>query len=168
MRCEGRWHRKGQEFIYASEHYGTAMLEKLAHYNGILPPNQHFITIDVPAGISFEAVTKDSLPGWDDLEGAASRVFGAAWIDEARSGILFVPSVVSREESNVLINPWHPDAARIRPGREQWYAGTSACLTTEARTMQPAGDLSDRTLLSINLRIVSLPYYVTEPGTLRD
>jgi RES domain-containing protein len=117
IRCEGRWHRKGQEVIYASEHYGTAMLEKLAHYNGILPPNQHFITIDIPPGISFEAVTKDSLPGWDDLDGAASRVFGAAWIDEARSGILFVPSVVSREESNVLINPGHPDAARIRPGR---------------------------------------------------
>lgn len=119
VRCEGRWHRKGQEVIYASEHYGTAMLEKLAHYNGILPPNQHFITIDVPAGTGFDAVTKDSLPGWDDLGGTASRAFGAAWIDEARSAILFVPSVVSREESNVLINPGHPDAARIRPGREQ-------------------------------------------------
>lgn len=119
IRCEGRWHRKGQEVIYSSEHYGTAMLEKLAHYNGILPPNQHFITIDIPAGISFEALTKDSLPGWDDLNGAASRAFGAAWVNEARSGILFVPSIVSREESNVLINPGHPDAARIRPGVEQ-------------------------------------------------
>jgi RES domain-containing protein len=119
IRCEGRWHRKGQEVIYASEHYGTAMLEKLAHYNGILPPDQHFITIDIPAGVSYEVVTKDSLPGWDDIDGAASRTYGAAWIDEARSGILFVPSVASREESNVLINPGHSDAARIRPGREQ-------------------------------------------------
>ena len=28
--CEGRWHRKGQDIIYTSEHYGTAMLEKCA------------------------------------------------------------------------------------------------------------------------------------------
>jgi RES domain-containing protein len=95
------------------------MLEKLAHYNGILPPDQHFITIDIPASISYEVVTKDSLPGWDDIDGAASRTYGAAWIDKARSGILFVPSIVSREESNVVINPGHSDAARIRPGREQ-------------------------------------------------
>lgn len=118
IRCEGRWHRKGQEVIYASEHYGTAMLEKLAHYNGILPPNQHFITIDIPAGVSYEVVTKEGLPEWDDIDGTTSRAFGAAWIDEARSAFLFVPSVVSREESNILINPRHPDAARIRPGRE--------------------------------------------------
>lgn len=119
VRTEGRWHRKGQSVIYASEHYGTAMLEKLVHYNGILPPNQHLITIEIVVGISYEVVTKDSLPGWDDLDGAASRTFGAAWIDTAGSAILIVPSVVSREESNILINPAHPDSARIRPSREQ-------------------------------------------------
>jgi RES domain-containing protein len=59
------------------------MLEKLAHYNGILPPDQHFITIDIPASISYEVVTKDSLPGWDDIDGAASRTYGAAWIDKS-------------------------------------------------------------------------------------
>lgn len=118
-RIEGRWHRKGQEIIYASEHYGTAMLEKLVHYNGILPPDQHFITIEIPAGVSYEAVTKDKLPGWDQLDGAVSRTFGAAWIDSARSTMLIVPSVVSREESNILINPGHPDAKRIRASAEK-------------------------------------------------
>jgi RES domain-containing protein len=119
VRNEGRWHRKGQDIIYSSEHYGTAMLEKVAHYNGILPPSQHFITIDIPVGVSFEVITKDSLPGWDDLDCAASRAFGTKWIHEEPSGVLFVPSVVSREERNILINPGHADAARIRPGREQ-------------------------------------------------
>lgn len=116
---EGRWHEKGQEVIYASLHYGTAMLEKLAHYNGLLPPNQHFVEIEVPAGTSYEVVTKDSLPGWDRPDGRAARTFGSAWLRDRRSAILIVPSYVSREESNLLINPHHPEAKSIRPGLER-------------------------------------------------
>ena len=118
-RHEGRWHAKGQDVIYTSEHYGTAMLEKLVHYNGILPPNQHFLEISIPPGVSYEVVTKDSLAGWDRPYGSESREFGKNWIDEKRSAILFVPSVVSREECNVLINPNHPDSDRIKVGREK-------------------------------------------------
>ena len=118
-RTEGRWHRKGQEVIYTSEHYGTALLEKLAHYNGILPPNQHFIEIEIPSGVRYEVVTKDSLPGWDRPNGAESREFGRKWIEESRSAILFVPSIVSREENNMLINPNHEDSSRIQCGLEK-------------------------------------------------
>ena len=67
--AEARWHEKGQEIIYCSEHYSTAMLEKLAHFNGILPPNQHFIEITIPNGVSYEVVITDMLPGWWPLTG---------------------------------------------------------------------------------------------------
>lgn len=117
-RHEGRWHRKGQEVIYTGEHYGTAMLERLAQYNGILPPNQHFMKIAIPAGVSYEIATKDAVPGWDAADGAESRSFGGRWIDECRSAILRVPSVVSREEHNWIVNTGHSQAARIRPGLE--------------------------------------------------
>lgn len=116
---EGRWHSRGQEVIYASEHYGTAMLEKLVHYNGVLPPNQHFIEIVVPAGISYEVVTKDTLPEWDLLDSPQARAYGAAWLSEKRTAILIVPSYVAREEQNVLINPQHPDFPRMRPSLEK-------------------------------------------------
>jgi len=118
-RHEGRWHAKGQDVIYTSEHYGTAMLEKLVHYNGILPPNQHFIEILIPPGVSYQVVTKDSPDGWDMRDGSESREFGRQWLEEKRSAILIVPSVVSREEHNVLINPNHRDAARIKAGLEK-------------------------------------------------
>ena len=122
-RNEGRWHAKGQEVIYASEHYGTAMLEKLVHYNGVLPPNQHFVEIRIPSGTSYESVTKDSLDGWQNQDGSKSREFGSKWIKECRSAILFVPSVVSREEANVLVNPNHEHARNISPDREKpvWW-----------------------------------------------
>ena len=62
MQVAGRWHRLGAEVIYASEHYSTALLEKLVYCNGVLPPNQHFVEVAIPAGVSYEVVTKDSVP----------------------------------------------------------------------------------------------------------
>ena len=115
---QGRWHERGQDVIYASEHYSTAMLEKLANYNGVMPPNQHFIEIDIPAGTSYELVTKDSLPGWAMPNNASARVHGADWFSERRSAILIVPSFVAREDRNVLINPHHSEFGRIRVGLE--------------------------------------------------
>jgi RES domain-containing protein len=118
-RTEGRWHAKGQEVIYTSEHYGTAMLEKLVHYNGVLPPDQYFIEIEIPAGVRYEIVTKDTVDDWAHPAGTEARDFGKQWIEEKRSAILFVPSVVSREEQNVLINPSHEDSSRIKVGAEK-------------------------------------------------
>lgn len=115
-RIEGRWHEKGQEVIYASRYYGTALLEKLAHFNGVLPANQHYIEIELPAGLSYETITKDSLPGW--LDAAQARAEGTRWYAEQRSAILIVPSFVSRLEENVIINCRHAEAGRIRPGLE--------------------------------------------------
>lgn len=116
-RVEGRWHERGQEVIYASSSYSTAMLEKLAHFNGILPAGQHFIEISVPTGVTYEVVTKDSAPGWTDA--AAARSIGSGWYREQRSCVLIVPSIVARMETNVLINTRHADAAVIRAGLEQ-------------------------------------------------
>ena len=120
---EGRWHNKGQEVIYSSATYSTAMLEKLAHYNGVLPPDQHFIEIQIPAGTSYEVVTKDILPDWDLLDSPQARAHGSKWLTERRSAILIVPSFVAREDQNVLINPQHPDAKKIRTPLEKpvWW-----------------------------------------------
>lgn len=113
----GRWNEKGQPVIYASEHYSTALLETLAR-TGELPRNQHYVEIDIPAGVTYEVVTKDGLHGWCDIDRAAARAFGAAWYAERRSAILIVPSVVARVERNVLIHPDHDDARKIHVGLE--------------------------------------------------
>jgi RES domain-containing protein len=109
----GRWNTADTPVIYAAEHYSTAMLEKLTAGSGSIPPNQHFITITVPAGVSYEIVSKDHLPGWDTPDPTVSRVFGATWVREQRAAILFVPSYVARVDRNVLVNPAHADAAGI-------------------------------------------------------
>jgi RES domain-containing protein len=102
--------------IYASERYSTAMLEKLVHGSGHLPPNQHFIELTIPAGVTYEVFSEPHHPGWQAADCAVARAFGHLWHVEKRSAILLVPSVVARMERNVLIHPEHPDLGRIQPG----------------------------------------------------
>jgi RES domain-containing protein len=109
----GRWNSFETPVIYAGEYYSTAMLEKLAHGSGRIPPNQHFIRITVPNGVSYEMVTGDTLPRWTDRDRLAAQRFGAAWATELRSAILIVPSYVARIERNVIINPRHDETRSI-------------------------------------------------------
>lgn len=109
----GRWNTAASPMIYAAEHYSTAMLEKLANGSGSLPPNQHFVEITLPNGLSYEVVETSLLPNWDESDGSAAKAFGDAWQQARRSVLLFVPSVVAHMERNVLINPDHPEFARI-------------------------------------------------------
>lgn len=115
----GRWNTPGSPMIYSSEHYSTALLEKLVHGSGRLPPNQHFIAITIPRGISYEAFLPPALPGWDSMPASASKGFGETWCTEKRSAILIVPSVVARVDHNILINPAHPEFPAITAGLHQ-------------------------------------------------
>lgn len=119
----GRWNTPDTPVIYASEHYSTAMLEVLANAAGVLPPDQHFVEITIDAGVSYEVFSAPHHPGWDRADKQVARAFGAAWVSEARSALLFVPSVVARMERNILINPAHADARGIRAGLHQpvWW-----------------------------------------------
>jgi RES domain-containing protein len=94
--------------IYTSEHYSTALLEKVVHGSGALPPNQHFIEITIPPGLSYEMFNTAAVPDWYLASAASSKPYGADWQNQARSALLIVPSVVARPERNILINPQHP------------------------------------------------------------
>ena len=109
----GRWNTAASPIIYASEHYSTAMLEKLVHSNSILPPNQHYVRITIPNGISYEAFQAEKHPGWDGKREDICKRAGHAWYKERRTAIMLVPSIPARLERNILINPLHPDAAKI-------------------------------------------------------
>jgi RES domain-containing protein len=119
----GRWNSAASPVIYASEHYSTSMLEKLVRTSGELPPNQHFIEITIPNGLSYEMVNPAHLAGWDADTPGASRTYGETWQTSRRSLLLLVPSVVARMEHNVLINPEHAEFPRITHSLHQpvWW-----------------------------------------------
>jgi RES domain-containing protein len=109
----GRWNTPASPLIYASEHYSTAMLEKLVHTSGLMPRNQHYIAITIPNGTSYEIFQTAAHPGWDGRDEDICKRFGERWVAERRSALLLVPSMPARVERNILINPAHPDAAAI-------------------------------------------------------
>jgi len=109
----GRWNTHNSPIIYTSEHYSTAMLEKLVHANLVLPANQHFITITIPNGVSYEVFQTEAHPGWDSKNESICKAFGQDWYDQKRSALLQVPSIPARLERNYLINPLHPESAAI-------------------------------------------------------
>ena len=56
---------------------------------------------------------------WAPRRGESLRKFGDAWLRAAKTVALYVPSAAIRGESNVLLNPSHPDFRRIKPRRPQ-------------------------------------------------
>jgi RES domain-containing protein len=109
----GRWNTPGSPVIYSAEHYSTALLERLVHGSGRLPPNQHYIEITIPRGLTYEVFSPAALPGWDTMPATVSKEFGQRWCLERRCAILIVPSVVARLDDNILINPLHTEFPSI-------------------------------------------------------
>jgi RES domain-containing protein len=111
----GRFNSPGRAVIYGALTFAGAMLEVLVHARiGKVPRHHVMVTAQVPDDVPVERAAPNLLPaGWDTADLGIARAYGDRWIGEARSAVLLVPSVVARGEWNALVNPAHPDAARI-------------------------------------------------------
>ena len=111
-----RWNSPGRVLVYASEHYATALLEKLVHAGRTsLPGAHHAAAITIPDDLSSELFDPDAVPGWEQEDSAPAREYGDDWHAAGRSAVLIVPSLPGQPiERNFIINPAHPDAARIQ------------------------------------------------------
>lgn len=115
----GRWNHKGTALVYASMSRALACLETVVHLSSgdALPLNRYLVEITVPANVwaARTVLNPATHVGWDaEPAGKISRDWGTRWAAEYASPLLAeVPSVIVPEESNVLINPNHPDAASL-------------------------------------------------------
>jgi RES domain-containing protein len=115
----GRWNEPGIPMLYAAGSRALACLETVVHLNAAgLPLNRYLVEIELPDDLwsAAQSETSASLPvGWDaEPAGRVSIGFGSGWAKSRRSLLLLVPSVIVPEESNILINPQHPDHPRLR------------------------------------------------------
>lgn len=115
MLMGGRFNSPGRPVIYGALNFAGAMLEVLAHARiGKVPKRHVWVEAQVSEDVTIERVSVEDLPaGWDAPDAQVARRFGDQWIEEARSAILVVPSVVARAECNPVVNPAHPDAGRL-------------------------------------------------------
>ena len=124
-RYGGRWNSPGRRAVYAAETYSGALLEVLVHASGRVPGRQVYTELLIPEGVPIEEITAEEVSGWDAPDFIASRAWGDRWIDERRTLVLLVPSVIVQVERNVVINPEHPNFSRIRtsePRPVRWDA----------------------------------------------
>lgn len=116
-RFGGRWNRPGRAVVYASEHLALCVLELLVHLDtDVIPDDFAAYELDVPDDCTVESIHEDALPAsWRrSVTCPACRDLGDAWLEEGRAAFLKVPSAVLAHGTNLLINPDHPDAERIR------------------------------------------------------
>jgi len=111
----GRWNSPGRPAIYGSLSYACSMLEILVHANiGRIPTTHGYVVADVADDMRIERHDSQTLPlGRDSDDFSIARRFGDQWLDELRSAVLIVPSVVAKLEFNAVVNPRHPAAAQF-------------------------------------------------------
>ena len=115
LRYSARWHTKGRPIIYASEHPAGAFSEFLVHIDlEDIPDSFQLITIEIDENTTAPDLEPDQLPrGWM-TNTKTSRAAGDNWLKGGTSLLLRVPSVIIPDAYNMLINPSHPDADKMR------------------------------------------------------
>ena len=132
----GRWNVKGQKVVYTSESLSLSAMETIAHADSGL--------LDVYRTVSFQfddglVETLDSTklpPDWRSLfepDWLPLQLLGDEWLKSGRSAVLKVPSAVSPRESNYLLNPAHPNFAKIVIGKPEPYKTDERILTRVGR-----------------------------------
>ncbi len=113
VRAAGRWHSQGRRIVYLADHPSSALLEMLVHMDrDLIPATYQLLRIVVPADVAVEFVDTELPPNWRS-QTLTSREIGDRWLDRATTALLRVPSAISGKGDNFLLNPSHPDAAKI-------------------------------------------------------
>ena len=114
LRAAGRWHSQGRRIVYLADHPSSALLELLVHMDrDLIPATYQLLRIDIPADMEIEAIAAGDLPLNWRRDTLASREIGDRWLDQSSSPLLQVPSAISEQGQNFLLNPAHPDAEKV-------------------------------------------------------
>ena len=109
-----RWISPGRYVVHAAESWSLAVLENLVHWQrSRLPPTLVCVPVDVPDSIEQEKLRHTDLPEAGVMDYAPFREIGDEWYDRGESAILWVPSLVSPVEFNLLVHQEHQDFDHI-------------------------------------------------------
>ncbi len=109
----GRWNSPGRAVVYMAESIALAVLENLVHMSRQdFPRGYVCVAAVIPDGIGM--IHEKDLRRDPALEGLSSEQLGDWWFDSQASAVMQVPSLVIAGEHNFLLNPVHPEFARIQ------------------------------------------------------
>ncbi|MEO7273010.1 MAG: RES family NAD+ phosphorylase [Vicinamibacterales bacterium] len=116
LRTSGRWHTRGRRIVYCAMTPAAALLEILVHLEidlQDLPTRYRLLKIAAPDGIGVERMAAERLSADWPQRTDLTRASGDEWLDRAATALRMVPSAIVPETFNLLLNPAHPDAARL-------------------------------------------------------
>jgi len=114
----GRWNSRGTAVVYVAGSISLAVLEIVVH---LATPRalRNYVTISVEIDDDLiDRLDPERLPDpWRSHPPPPEvQRLGDRWVVEETSAVLAVPSVIVPRETNYLLNPAHPDFARLRIG----------------------------------------------------
>ena len=115
-RWGARWNHPGTALVYTAASQSLAILEILVGLDPEDAPSEFaLLRATIPDDVAIEVVAIAALPpGWNTYPGPETlRDRGDAWARQTETCVLSVPSAIVPRERNYLLNPSHPDMARI-------------------------------------------------------
>ena len=117
LETSARWHTQGRPIVYLAESAAGALLEVIVHLElspARLPKAYRLLKVEAPDDVSIQTVSaSDLVKNWIHDE-TTTRTAGDKWLASASKALLRVPSAIAPETFNLLLNPAHEDAQRLR------------------------------------------------------
>ena len=114
LQAAGRWHTRGKRIVYLADHPASALLEMLVHMDrDLIPATYRLLRVVVSETVAIDRVGTDVLESDWRTQPALTRQIGDEWLDRSSTALLQVPSVIVPLGKNFLLNPVHPDAAKV-------------------------------------------------------
>ncbi len=113
----GRWNHVGTAMVYTATSRALAALEFFVNLEPNEAPDDLEIAEASVPNECVEPIKLDLLPrNWRGLNNQRCRDLGSNWAASLRSLALKVPSAVVEGDWNVLLNPKHPQFAKVEIG----------------------------------------------------
>lgn len=112
-----RWNSKDVKMIYTAQSRALACLENIVHRDSKgLQKNFRIMEIGIPDEIKIEKIQEtDLIADWKNFyKMPYTQQIGDDWINNSKTAVLQVPSVIVSGDFNYLINPAHKDFSSIK------------------------------------------------------
>jgi len=106
----------GRRVVYMAESPAGALLEVLVHVEleeDEFPDEYQILQISVPDDLSIRELDTSLRADWRERQRMTQRI-GDHWLASGESPLARVPSAIVPRTWNYLLNPEHPDAAKVQ------------------------------------------------------
>ena len=113
-----RWNSPGTELIYTAQNRSLAMAEIAVHFSiSTLPSDYYMVEVEIPDSLKIKKVHISKLPkDWKEWNPYSKRTqsIGDNFVVENKFCLMQVPSAVTKDDFNILINPKHTDFKNVK------------------------------------------------------